>query len=270
MNEIGLFRSERRPIYGMPEVLGPGPSELIGGDPNAGFFGEVLSSDIINGLDLANRIGLVSGTAQNSDIPWLKFVLDGKLLFIPKKTLRTLISWNQINAVDAVYGDREIVINNYLFKIRLIKTINPKITVIDSALVNGADKAITHDSEWNRLMYPICEEIGNYHKTSQKGPNWANYSVTELNVGGGNSLSSLSWCQERDSIDNTKSLLRGSTSDSGVTGSSWGYAWENTNKNYGWRPLLELVGHAFNGITGLHYTTEYVGSPRLDDWNYTD
>lgn len=99
-------------IRGGFEVLGrraipvPGPNALLHGDIQHGFFGELPSTDIINGTDLASQIGLSAGIAFNTGVEWLKFAHKGQILFIPKRPLRYGLSWDQIQAVNAIYITR--------------------------------------------------------------------------------------------------------------------------------------------------------------------
>src|SRR5690554_5978523 len=78
--------------------VGPGPQELIAGNPGAGFYGEVPVSELITGDLLASTIGLTEGTVLHSNEPWLKFALDGKTLYVAKKPFRHSIPWDQIHA----------------------------------------------------------------------------------------------------------------------------------------------------------------------------
>lgn len=217
---------------------GPGPEELIGytltnNDTQiAGFFGEVPTSEFIDGDALASMIGLTSGVSQNSTVPWLKFILDGKILFIPKMTIRHSISWDQINNANAVYGNREINILGHQFKVRLLQGINPGESVTVSY---GFDLPETHQSEWNRLFYPICEDDVTYPKTSQVGPNWVTYTGAELNISYG--YGGRTWCQETPSDSSTRRSFRGYDAVSSLV-------WIDTSSAktyYGWRPVLELV-----------------------------
>ena len=73
--------------------LGIGPTELIAGDMQAGFFGEVLASELFTGPELASEINLTAGTAQWDNEP-----------YVAKKPYRHSISWDSIAAVNAVYG----------------------------------------------------------------------------------------------------------------------------------------------------------------------
>lgn len=226
--------------YPLPVDTAMGPDTLIGSTLTenntkiAGFYGEVPASELITGNDLASMIGLTNGTAQNSATVWLKFILDGKILFIPKVTLRHTISWDQINAVNAVYGDRELEILGYQFKIRLLQGVNPGEPVTRSS---GYDIPITHQSEWNRLLYPISVEQTNQQriKASQVGPNWVSYTQEELNITEGNGK--YTWCQETPSNSTTNRAVHGGNA---VTSLTWS-ASSLTFPEAGWRPVLELV-----------------------------
>lgn len=220
----------------VPVYTGPGPQGLLGCyqdpiDPNiySGFFGEVTATELISGTGLASLIGLTAGFAQFSTESWLKFLLDGKVLFVAKKAYRNSVSWNHINARTAISGSRILTIRSDQFAIRLLKGTNPDTSVPFSL---GNDTLYTHNSEWNRLFYPTVTESVNYPHTSQIGPDWSNY--TEANVVGGISGGYHCWCQEA----NTLAVYRGnSTSVTYVSRDGVSYA----GSNMSWRPCLELV-----------------------------
>ncbi len=211
----------------------PGETVPIAGDTNYGFFGEVFPDDLINGEYLATKLGLTSGIIQNTGENWLKFALDGKTLFVAKKTLRYSISWDQINAVNAIFGDRTIEIKGHTYKIRLLKT-----GLVDP--MSSSSGAVLHGSEWNKLMLPI------HIKAKDKSWAYANNVETDLPYWGidytdedlithnsfGNG--SYSWCQETYS---SSRLTRGGDGVSGSGGSNSSYS----GSNGGWRPVLELV-----------------------------
>lgn len=221
--------------------VGPGPQDLIAGNPGAGFYGEVPVGDLITGNLLASTIGLTAGTAQHSNEPWLKFNLDGKALYVAKKPYRHSISWDQINAANAVYGDRTIEINGESFKVRLLKgaSTNPAENII------GYDPASSHGSEWNRLMYPLVNNITspNSHPKyplSQEDirfGSWANYTEVDLVVHSTGGNGSLTWCQEVDSSNAARRVIRG---HSGLSFFNFNTS-SSTFSTYGWRPCLELV-----------------------------
>lgn len=215
----------------------PGPSKLIGGNLQAGFYGECPASEFITGDELARRIGLTAGTSQNSNGGWLKFSYMGKVEFVAKKTFRHSISWDNINAANAVTGQRTIDIGGKTYKIRLMKG-KTEGKQNDSSSYQGD---INKGSEWNKLMLPIHQKApSNWaYKDNVNSPteNWnVGYTDTDLfthyNAGNG----TYSWCQEYGTASNER-LRRGgfgiSDSHSGSPPSNY-YA-------FGWRPVLELV-----------------------------
>jgi hypothetical protein len=82
---------------------------------------------------------LTAGTSQNSDAGWLKYLDKGDLKYVAKKTFRHSISWDNINAVNAVFGDRIVTIGNDVFSVMLLST-----------------------GDWNRLIYPVHENYGTF------------------------------------------------------------------------------------------------------------
>lgn len=179
-----------------------GSNTIVAGDSSYGFYGEVSSEDLISGNDLASLIGLTAGTAQNSDAGWLKVVDKNKMLLIAKKTFRHTISWDNINAVNGVFG-RTISIDGVKYVLRLLST-----------------------TEWDRFMYPL-------HVDHPNGvPNWANYTNTDLGVVTGNGRAT--WTSTPSS---SSRVDRGysSVTNSSVTPPS------NESSSYGWRPVLEVL-----------------------------
>lgn len=106
------------------------------------FLGEVSSAALTTGAAVAAAIGLISGTdiAGGSTGGWLKFSYNGKIIYISKKILRHTVSWNQIYAAGAVYGDdtngkvpgptpklqnAKIVIGGVTHRVRLLRSLDP-------------------------------------------------------------------------------------------------------------------------------------------------
>jgi hypothetical protein len=86
----------------------PGGKYLVEGDREAGFFGFVPSSDFFTGTELATACGITSGTAQNSDVSWIKYMYNGQVCFTPLRTYRHSITWDAIYNAGCVYGDGTI------------------------------------------------------------------------------------------------------------------------------------------------------------------
>ena len=232
--------------------LGPGPLELIAGDMTAGFFGEVPTSELITGNDLATAIGLTQGTAQFSNEPWLKFALDDNIIYVAKKPYRHTVSWENIYQAGAVYGtndngynpsggnriqDANINVDGFSLDVTLLKGANTDTTGSDDT---GYDLAYTHTSEWNRLMYPIHSGIhtnaNNPSTPSVPYAQWATYSDSDLLVHNSFGNGSYSWVQETPATS-TQRLYRGYL---GVTHVTRTTAADNRTP-FGWRPCLRLA-----------------------------
>lgn len=197
------------------------------------FLGEVTQADFISFTDLAANIGLSAGTAINGTAPWLKFNLDTKTIYYPKMAARYSLSWLDINNVGAVDGSLTININGFSYKVRLMKTstTNP----IDFTSGVYKDPVESHGSEWNRLMYRVCE----VNPTSQVGDNWALYTVDELGLNTGD-YGYRAHMQETLKSDPTRTFNRGYHNGNIIDGFS-DYPNTTASNMYGWRPVLELI-----------------------------
>ncbi len=191
------------PIYTPDFSSVHGSNTIVAGDSNYGFYGEVSAEDFISGDDLASLIGLTAGTSQNSDAGWLKVVDGSKMLLIAKKTLRHSISWNSINAVNAVFG-KIITIDGVKYILRLFST-----------------------TEWDRFMYPLHVDHPN------NAPAWAEYTDADLLVHNSYGNGSYTWTSTPSSSNR---VIRGG---SGVTG-SYGDTPSYASSSFGWRPVLEF------------------------------
>ena len=207
------------------------------------FLGEVATNNFINGLELASAIGLTGGTAQHTNEPWLHFTLDGKTLYVAKKPYRHYVSWDHINAADAVFGSRTVTINGLVYKVRLLKS------VATGNIYTGSnsswDPEGAYKSEWNRLFYPIHSgehiDTGNPSPVSGEGIQFgtlAKYTDADLAVHQTVSNESYSWCQETPSGNTVTRVLRGALGVSYLHGGTASLV----HSAIGWRPVLELVG----------------------------
>lgn len=214
-----------------------GGNTLLAGDLTKGWYGEIQASNFITGDALASDMGFSDGTAYNSDAGWLKFSLDSKTLYIAKKPFRYGISWDQINAVNLVYGGRTIVINGLTYKVRLIQGRGDG---LNTAITSGYDIQPCWNSEWNRTLYhisgrPFKNDNNTLASEGIYNGDWAQYSENEIwmyfTVGPG----AACWCQEGSGT--------GSSIASGYAGVSsiMSIPNNNTTTANGWRPCLELV-----------------------------
>lgn len=223
------------------EPTGPGPDELIHGDFNRGFYGEVSAAELINGPDLALEIGLSMGDDMNLNEPWLKFSLDGKTLFVAKKTLKSNITWDAIYQAGAVYAsddfgrhprgtnrlqNAKVSVAGYRFKVRLLRgsSVDPlSISTYSSTLPELPELL---DSEWNQLIVPLANG------------EWENYSLQDLGILGSSGIGSQTWCQEAGANGNYR-LIRGTSSATDYRLHNPGR--ESNTRYRGWRPVLELI-----------------------------
>lgn len=152
--KIQFAVSQPSPVMPAPDYSGlPGSNTLIGGDESGGYFGEVSAIDLISGEDLCNAIGLTAGTLQESDAGWLKYYNDNEIIYVAKRTFRHTISWNDINAVGAIFGDKKIKVGNHVYAVRALST-----------------------GEWNKLIYPVHVNYGT----------WASFTDADIRVASGN------------------------------------------------------------------------------------
>lgn len=192
------------PIYDLTNV--PGEDVLLKGTRDYGYFGVVSANDFISGDELCNMIGLTAGISQFSDAGWLKYSVGGKPLFVAKKTIRHTVSWNNINAVGAVFGDKIIILNGVKYAVRLLST-----------------------QEWNKLIYPV------HIDHSGGAPEWDNFGDIDIQVNynvSGNGC--YTWTS---TADGSSRVLRGYSSVSYSDNSTP----SNANYYFGFRPVLEFI-----------------------------
>ncbi len=198
-----------------PQV-GPGSEVLLAGDDQLGWYGEVSGSDLLTYSTLATDIGLSAGTLQHdAESLWLKFAYQGKILFVAKKPARHTVSWDDIDAVGAVFGTTQVTIGSNTYNVRLMTG-------------GDADPATATGGEWNDLLYRV-------HVDDPTGSGWASYTDTDIVVGTG--YGRASWAQEANASNSGSRVNRGNSSLTYFTV----YTSSNANSAYGWRPVLELV-----------------------------
>ena len=204
------------------------------------FYGEVSDSELISGDDLALKIGLSAGTSINKGVGWLKFMYKGRIQFVAKNGLRTNISWEDINSVNAVYGDKTVEINGLTYKVRLPRGIGEDIQPDPKKLQPEWKDRACHNSEWNTLFAPINlrspDKWTAYFINLVSTPTAklsTTYSDAEL---GGDDTYTL--CQETVFSENNRSVR-------GVSISTGAPLLNKTEMSSGkelvWRPVLELV-----------------------------
>lgn len=211
---------------------GPGPSELVGywTDGNGretGYFGSITGTiasgwfsnqELVSKIPYSNTVGnVVSGSAV-----WLKFLLDGKILFMPVSSIANGSYWNNLNFGRLVYGGRngqpttEITIADAKFTVRLPR----------AALTDPAPDSTINNSEWARCMYPIASTVS--AEATENGAKWDSIVIPMS--------ATFVPCQETLYGDSTRAL--------GIyyAVASVSRSLKNTPvSSFSWRPVLEWI-----------------------------
>jgi len=199
--------------------VGPGPTTLLAGDDQLGWYGEVTGEELITYSGLSSAVGMSAGTLQHdAESTWLKFAHQGQILFVAKKPIRHTVTWDDINAVNAVYDDVSAPTVQ-------VGSDNLRVTLLTGG---DADPTSSAGGEWNDLLYRV-------HVDDPTGTRWASYTNGDISVGTGNGRSS--WTQETYASDASRRVNRGLSSLT-YFGT---YTSSVTISVYGWRPCLRLV-----------------------------
>lgn len=81
---------------------GPGPTTLQSGTWERGFFGMVAAADVALTQEIRDVVG--AGNINTTNDLWAKWILRGKILFVPIRHVLTNITWNQIYSAGCMYG----------------------------------------------------------------------------------------------------------------------------------------------------------------------
>jgi hypothetical protein len=96
----------RRTPVGNYTGTGPGPTMLLAGDEQSGYFGVVPAAEMFTAQELVNAILEGTGLSANvgtASYDWMKFFYKGKVLFIPKRPL-VGTSWDNYYKAGSAYG----------------------------------------------------------------------------------------------------------------------------------------------------------------------
>lgn len=184
--------------------------------PDLEYFGTEL---LITGVALASLVGMTAGTSINSPVGFMKFARKGKELFVATRPLRSSISWNQLNAINVITGNKVVEINGVSYKVRLLTGGN-------------GDPSSAAGGEWNELMYAVCSG----RPASYVGPKLAELSETTLWIGDGSNIRST-LCQETQGGVPANCIRRGRDNTQYYAGLP---KTDNGTTVY-WRPVLERV-----------------------------
>ena len=251
---------------------------------DTGYYGLVSSTELIAGDVLATQIGLTAGVPQYNDGGWFKFYVGPEascnrnnngyayVAYVAKMPNRYNVSWNHINAVNAVYGYRHEPLLGMNSQVRLITGAEADPTIFADG-TNCLDNAGIN-SEWNELFYriheaiPDCSDVsigleGGMTTSRHGGPqnsetNWVEYTNSETGVLSNLNNGSASWCQERSGSTRVRRGYQGLAARA-LNASSL------SDSNWGWRPVLQptsptvllLHGSGTDGSTNITDSSVY-------------
>src|SRR5690554_107694 len=228
-----LLESTPRDVSVYYPNSGPGNKYLLAGDENAGYFGEVTSSELLTGEGLVAATNLsLTSVDNNTTLVWLKFFFQGKIIYYAKQNVQNSMTWGTLYQAGLVYGTDGYGTYPYDTGVEQYTTVE----------VNDADGLHTliirlprgHDtdpaepttpsvtSEWTMLL----DRVLAIHPDP-----WDTFTPTDL--GGNRSL-----LMESNDANTSRALVRGW----GVDGTQYITSITKTTSDYaGWRPVLELV-----------------------------
>lgn len=239
------------PIRAVPR-RGHGPTDLLYGDYELGYFGSLTALEFATTVDLLKAIGFSGAEAAalavaKGGMPtWHKFAYKGKILFITEGGISTSsMNWMQLAQKGAVYGtdtalpdfttpkhgtvqNASITIGPDRYRVRL-----PRGTEGDPSVPSTqvAGNITTGNSEFDAL----CATMVMWVNINQKLPNVA--SLTPTNFGFASKAQGI-MCQEVNVANLV--LERGSTAASAASVSLASFALTLTNTGV-FVPVLELV-----------------------------
>jgi hypothetical protein len=187
--------------------------------PPTPFKGVVAPEDLISAPDLATTVGLTTGSLGYDPNPgWLKFVNNGKTVYIAKKPFRVSILWTTLNDLGVVFGTKTLAIGGKLYKVRLMTGSN-------------TDPADLAAGEYDTLFSRVTALY------SGPGERWGELTYDDVGWYGGTGTGELCLCQEQYGGG---PLTRGYPGFGGM----WYQVPTDTHPGYSWRPVLELIGDA--------------------------
>lgn len=226
---------------------GPGPSVLIAGDAQWGFYGELPT--LISQTALASAIGLTAGTVYVEQPGWFKFSANGKTLFVPKRPLRTNVTWYDFYKLGAVFGvdtvgptppktkpgviqSARVTIGTDVFRVRLMKGFSTD-PFADGQ--GGIDRPSIRDGEFNRLILPMLADS----QPGQSGPDWASYAYTDLGIVNAGARQIVQ--EAGNGNDATNEPYRFYLGRSLDVNYAYFIGYDARAASSGWRPVLELI-----------------------------
>lgn len=132
---------------------GPGPTALVYGTTDLGYYGTLASTDFLTLAQLRTLTGFTGGTDNTAwDGRWIKMAVNSKVLFIPSVYLASAVSRNALLAQNLIFG-KSIVNNGYTFSARVAKISDGVQTAISANTQNiDRNRLEWANSEWGKIV----------------------------------------------------------------------------------------------------------------------
>lgn len=221
--------SSVRPVVNMP-YTGPGPQELMRGDWEQGYFGDVSTTDMFGAIELQQLVGF--GTTAGLEVfVWHKFAYRGKVLYFPSQHL-SLVSWNMLYGKGLVFGMDSVGPTGHS---------NPPVNQM-VRVAKGDDQFIVRLPRTN--LTPLYVN-GPYDYKSEFvqciGALWGLYFQDPVRMLG--TLNGLSWTSTANTpcAEFTTGALSGTMAGLNSSPTTFISSGRRDTAGYAWRPVLEYI-----------------------------
>ena len=232
--------------YGYFPDTGPGSSKLLRGNWKEGYFGTCTQNELFGALELCTALNVSLAVQTANPIVWHKFILDGKILFIPSVSIASVALYSLYDA-GLMYGTDDAGVRPATGTISTRTPKNQKtlVTKSDRQYLVRLPKASTaptsefltdlttadgrwSEGEWNRTM----GRLGFTNFTFCTRTRWGRLPVVTSN----NTAATLAYTQHHNGAGNAVVMA--------YIAAGWDAPNNGlgvTSNYYGWKPVLELV-----------------------------
>jgi len=238
-NDVMLSQNK---TYGHFPDTGPGPNTLLRGTYHTGYFGRMTAAEFFTNQEILSAL-MASVTANTTAQFWHKFIVDGKILFMPELCIGMTVPGAIYNSglmhgtddtgltpypgkspwnTAGVNQRKTIVKSGYTYVVRLPKAS----TLSTDQIVLAYDPATMPDSEWGRTM----GRIFTFKYTNATRSRWGDL-VYMPSAGFGCHLAFT----QHSAGGNNLFVMGDTTRPDGVSMVNYGTG------SYNWRPVFELV-----------------------------
>lgn len=109
-------------VYGKIKTIKRDPDKLIAGNWVEGYYGQVTPNDLISPEVLTDLLGIDASKIINQENNlWLKFSYNGKTILIAQKPTAKNVSYNELESLNLVIGNRIVTLKDQRYAVRIPK-----------------------------------------------------------------------------------------------------------------------------------------------------